>query len=61
MIKASCHNRCPYDRYCHKTGEDRDDFPDECCHYYKIEDILADAQDILEEQRKVRGDDEEGD
>ena len=41
------------------AAQDRDDFPDECCHYYKIEDILADAQDILEEQRKARGDDED--
>lgn len=57
MEKAECHKRCPYDRFCYYKGENRDDFPDECVHYYKIEDILADAKDILEEQRKAIGDD----
>ena len=57
MQKASCHQRCRYDRLCYYEGADRDDFPDECAQYYHIEDILADAEDILEEQRKARGDD----
>lgn len=57
MQKASCHTRCPYDRLCYYIGEDRDDFPDECCQYYHIMDILMDADDILEEQKRARGED----
>lgn len=57
MEKAKCHSRCRYDRFCYCRGEDRDDFPDECAHYYHIEDVLADAEDILEEQKKARGED----
>lgn len=44
MQKASCHQRCPYDRFCYYEGEDRDDFPDECCFYYKIDDLLLEAR-----------------
>ena len=57
MGKAKCHSRCRFDKLCHYKGEDRDDFPDECAQYYHIEDILADGADILEEQRRARGDD----
>jgi len=44
LKKASCHKRCPYDRFCYYEGEDRDDFPDECFNYYKIDDLLLEAR-----------------
>ena len=44
MEKAECHKRCPYDRFCYHKGEDRDDFPDECSQYYKIDDLLLEAR-----------------
>ena len=57
MKKAKCHRHCPYDKLCYYIGEDRDDFPDECSQYYHIMDILMDADDILEEQKRARGED----
>jgi hypothetical protein len=44
MQKASCHDHCPYDRFCYYKGEDRNDFPDECANYYKIDDLLIEAR-----------------
>lgn len=53
MKKAKCHERCPYDKLCYYKGEDRDDFPDECSQYYKIEDLLWDARcDLMDMKRK---------
>jgi hypothetical protein len=55
--KTNCHLRCRYGRICFRKGEDREDFPDECVEFYHIDDMLMDARDILEEQRKSRGED----
>lgn len=52
--KAKCHGKCRYDRFCYKQGSD-DLEPEDCCQYYHIEDILADARDIEEEEKKARG------
>ena len=52
MEKAKCHERCRYDRLCYYKGEDRDDFPDECAQYYKIEDLLWDAECELRDLRR---------
>ena len=43
---------CPYKRYCYvKVPCDREDFY-ECVDYFHIDDIINDARDIEEEQRK---------
>ena len=52
--KAKCHERCPYSRYCYYEGEDRNDFPDECSQYYKIDDLLMEARDIAAQERWER-------
>ena len=48
----NCHVYCRYGKQCRyldgKTGQD----PEECYMYYKIEDIMADARDIEEEQKR---------
>lgn len=46
----NCHERCRYSKQCWETfkckGENRADFPDECALYYKIDDLMLEAQDI---------------
>ena len=50
----NCQTYCQYARWCKQlqcigtVGRD----PYECGNYYRIDDILADARDIAEEQRK---------
>lgn len=48
----NCHAYCRYAKQCRyldgKAGQD----PEECYMYYKIEDIMADARDIEEEQKR---------
>ena len=57
MEKRSCHQRCPYSKYCYYERADRDDFPAECGHYYKIEDILMDSRyDPDMHERRYSGD-----
>ena len=59
-VRELCRDRCNMARYCYKTPCYRDDFPDECGEYYHLEDIVADARDILEEQKRaMNGDDGE--
>lgn len=50
----NCHEYCQYAKYCrYRKGTEGMD-PEECAMYYKIEDLLYDADDIAKEQRKRR-------
>ena len=49
MEKGSCHQHCNYSRFCYAKGENRDDFPDECVNWYKIDDLLIEARYDREE------------
>ena len=48
----NCHEYCPLGKYCRYANGSNGSDPYECGTYYKLEDIIADARDILEEQRK---------
>jgi hypothetical protein len=58
-----CHERCRYSKPCWElfkcNGSDQADFPDECALYYKLDDLAMDAQDIAEEQRRARCEDDD--
>ena len=55
----NCHSYCNYAKHCRYAKGEIGLIPEECARYWKIEDILNDAQDILEEERKAKGEDEE--
>jgi len=57
--RENCRDWCRLAQYCYKPPQTRKDFPEECSQYYHIEDILADAEDIREEQWKARGFDDD--
>lgn len=55
----NCHEYCRFGKQCrYLKGENGFD-PDECAMYYKIEDIMMDARDIAEEERRSREEYEE--
>ena len=58
----NCHERCRYSKQCYELfkdkGSNRADFPDECALFYKLDDLAMDARDILEEQRRARGEED---
>ena len=62
LADKNCQERCRYARECYRIfsckGSNRADFPDECSLYYKLDDMAMDAADILEEQRRARGEDD---
>jgi hypothetical protein len=58
----NCHERCRYSKQCYELyktkGSNRADYPDECALFYKLDDLAMDAADILEEQRRARGEED---
>lgn len=56
---TNCHNYCPYRKQCRYAKGETGIDPEDCAMYWKIEDILNDAQDILEEERRARGEDDD--
>ena len=57
----NCHSYCHYGKCCrYLKGENGFD-PENCYMYYKIEDILMEADDIRREQAAEMGDDDEYD
>lgn len=56
----NCHEYCRYSRKCKYWKGSNGAVPEDCAIYYKIEDILADARDILIEERRAMREAEEG-
>ena len=55
----NCHTYCPYAKYCrYAKGENGID-PDDCAMYWKIDDLMNDAKDMMEEERKAKGEDDD--
>ena len=55
----NCHEYCRYGKYCRYVEGTNGFDPDECAMYYKIDDLMMDAQDIKREQERERGEEEE--
>lgn len=51
---GNCHGYCRYAKYCRylKGGDGID--PEECGMYYKLEDLIWEAQDAAAELRRMR-------
>lgn len=58
----NCHSRCRLGKLCRYAVGSDDTIPEECGTYYKLLDLLSDAEDIRKEQEKsmkeYEGDDE---
>ena len=55
--ESNCHNYCRYGKQCrYKKGENGIN-PEDCAMYYKIEDLLREADDIKREQQEEEDDD----
>ena len=55
----NCHCYCNYAKYCrYAKGENGID-PDDCAMYWKIDDLMNDAKDMMEEERKANREDDE--
>ena len=51
----NCHDYCPSAKMCrYEKGSNGMD-PYECAMYYKLDDLLNDARDMAEEQRRAAG------
>lgn len=48
---ANCKTNCRYARFCYEKGFDNLD-PENCARYYKIEDLLWDAERDAADDRK---------
>lgn len=57
-MSRNCREKCRYARFCKERGVERDDFPDECVMFYKIDDLLMEADDIRREQERERGEED---
>ena len=55
----NCHEYCHYAKQCLYVKGEIGLIETECAMYWKIEDIMNDAKDILEEERKATGEDED--
>lgn len=55
----NCHEYCHYRKQCRYAKGQNGINPEDCAMYWKIEDIMNDAQDILEEQRRASGEDDD--
>lgn len=44
--------KCPYRRYCYRKECESEDY-DDCAMYYKIDDLLMDAQMAAAEERAM--------
>lgn len=55
----NCHAYCRYGKQCRYLDGKAGQEPEECYMYYKIEDIINDAKDIAEEERRSREEYEE--
>lgn len=55
----NCHEYCHYRKQCRYAKGQNGIDPEDCAMYWKIEDIMNDAQDILEEERRARGEDDD--
>jgi hypothetical protein len=54
----NCHEYCRYAKFCRYAKGENGFNPDDCAMYYKIEDILSEADDIRREQAQEEDDDE---
>lgn len=48
----NCHEYCHYGRMCRYAKGSNGIDPNECGMYYKLDDLMNDARDIEQEQRK---------
>ena len=55
----NCHEYCRFGKMCRFLNGEVGLDPEECVMYYKIDDLLMDAQDIKKEQERSRGEEEE--
>ena len=53
--EKNCHEYCPYGRSCRYVDGAKGFDWKECAMYYKIDDLMQDARDILDEQRRSAG------
>ena len=57
--KSNCHNYCRFGKYCRYLDGGIGNDPEECAMYYKIDDLLMEAEDVRREQERERGEEEE--
>ena len=55
----NCHEYCRYAKMCRYLDGSNGMDPDECAMYYKIDDLMMEAEDIKKEQERERGEEEE--
>lgn len=51
-LKKNCHNYCRYGKMCRYVKGCDGMNPDDCAMYYKLDDLMNEARDMEQEQRK---------
>ena len=51
----NCHEYCHYGKMCRYLKGSNGVDPDECAMYYKLDDLMNEARDIEEEQKRAAG------
>ena len=54
-LNKNCHEYCHYGKMCRYVEGSNGMDPDECAMYYKLDDLMNDARDIEQEQRRSAG------
>lgn len=47
----NCHHYCRYSKFCKLDGEEKLD-PDDCVRYWKIDDLMLEAQFVAKELKE---------